>query len=195
MMNYNAWFPIIIAYEDNINISIEPIIEYIHQLMKNDKGRILSNIGGWQSNNVDHQNPVFKDLFEIFRLKVNEYIDTMNWNIYAEIDNVWINVNYKNNSNRSHVHPNSILSGVFYINVPENSGSIFFENPSKTLFKTNLPFGSKNRDDPILNSEIRYDSIQKRLLIFPGFVPHFVDINNSNYERISIAFNTKYYNR
>ncbi|NDB82510.1 MAG: hypothetical protein EB127_07190 [Alphaproteobacteria bacterium] len=166
MMNYNAWFPIIIAYEDNINISIEPIIEYIHQLMKNDKGRILSNIGGWQSNNVDHQNPVFKDLFEIFRLKVNEYIDTMNWNIYAEIDNVWINVNYKNNSNRSHVHPNSILSGVFYINVPENSGSIFFENPSKTLFKTNLPFESKNRDDPILNSEIRYDSIQKRLLIF-----------------------------
>ena len=42
------------------------------------------------------------------------------------IDNMWANINPRYGFNRSHVHPNVLWSGVYYVQVPPQSGRIFF---------------------------------------------------------------------
>jgi predicted 2-oxoglutarate/Fe(II)-dependent dioxygenase YbiX len=64
----------------------------------------------------------------------------------------------------------SILSGVFYLSVPEgDSGNIIFTNKD----------GSDNSIHPV-NGD---------LLLFSPSMIHRVETNNTNEERISLAFN------
>ena len=42
--------------------------------------------------------------------------------------NLWYNVNGLSSFNKPHTHPGSIVSGVYYISIPQNSGNIVFLN-------------------------------------------------------------------
>ena len=90
---------------------------------------------------------------------------------------MWFNINYTGSSNIKHTHPGSALSGVFYINIPDNSGNITFHHiDSHGLFFTQDSTFSINPHDGLM-------------ILFPGTLLHDVEINNSKENRISIAFN------
>lgn len=77
---------------------------------------------------------------------------------------VWLNYAYKNNFNQLHDHANAILSGVVYL---KNTG----QDP--TIFADNVKFVGTVGD----------------IIIFPGEYRHFVDIKQTDTERITLAFN------
>ena len=45
------------------------------------------------------------------------------------LGNMWANINPTYSYNKTHTHPNSMWSGVYYIKVPKNSGKLFLEDP------------------------------------------------------------------
>ena len=53
----------------------------------------------------------------------------MVWNLKPGLGNMWANINYPGSYNKQHIHPNSQWSGVYYVKVPKNSGSLFLEDP------------------------------------------------------------------
>jgi uncharacterized protein (TIGR02466 family) len=95
-------------------------------------------------------------------------------------------VNGKFASNTLHNHPNSILSGVYYLQAPENCGGIFFSDPRPASRMLNPPLIDFNVWT-LLN--VSYKAHVGTMILFPSWLLHGVEMNMSEEVRISISFN------
>jgi uncharacterized protein (TIGR02466 family) len=76
--------------------------------------------------------PELQDFVAVFHDNVDEVvracrIDTSH--VDLELATCWAVVNEKIASGVVHCHPNSFLSGVYYVNTTEETGNIFFQDP------------------------------------------------------------------
>ena len=159
--------------------------------IRKKKGRVASNLGGYQSKDLEKNSVVFLPLLKTIEDKTNYLARQIGIKNNLKIDNFWINVNFYKDTNMAHSHPNSIFSGSFYIETPKDSGSIVFRHPIQSLL-----------DAHWINNIVKYNEFnssvwkfvpqENQLLIFPSWLEHYVEPNmNKNQERISIAFNLK----
>ena len=89
------------------------------------------------------------------------------------MDEFWFNIARPGESTGWHDHKDrSVLSGVYYLKVPDNAGDILFRKRDK---------------DKIVEWNIRSET--GKLILFHSNIEHSVKINKSNHDRISIAFN------
>lgn len=168
-------------------INFNQVITDVYEIKKRDEGRIVSNDGGWQSNFVESQNTEIYKLMEYIKssaqicvqqLKVKEK--------FGKNFQYWININSFQHSNVQHIHGASIISGCVYLKVPKNSGNLFF-HPNTIEHYFYGTFTDYNNDFASNNTE--FIAEEKKVILFPSFLPHSVSANNSNENRISIAFN------
>ena len=176
-------------YSFKLNLDLEEINNFCLNFEKNNKGRVVSNYGGFQSNNLDFNIPTVNKIISLILHRVNHVSkEYFKFNKFLNISNIWFNINRYKDSNSKHMHPNSLLSGVFYSKVPDNSGDIkFFNSDSIITFFSNVDMIKCNKYNSfsyILKPETSF------LHIFPSFLHHCVEPNLSNEERISFSFNT-----
>lgn len=96
----------------------------------------------------------------------------------------WGNVHDKGGYNVSHIHRDAILSGCFYVHVPPGSGALCFHDPRPAvLYSTH--YGQR------ANSYGRESLVPKpaSLILFPGWLEHSVEPNQSDESRYAIALN------
>ena len=91
---------------------------------------------------------------------------------------------------QAHYHTGSLISGVYYLDVPEKSGDLVFQRMSSftNLFHStiNLEYNNSNH----INEDLQNVYIQKGdIVLFPSHLMHKVRKNKSNLPRFSIAFN------
>lgn len=173
----------------DLNLDNEQIIEYCLRKMDEDrKGRVLSNIGGWQSNDFYEPETEIQELASVTKSYVSSFANNFSYTDSLKMDNFWININGKHNENGAHDHPNALIAAVYYASVPENSGHIQFHNPLSTY--------DKYLNEKFIKSYNMFNSgcynhypKENQLIIFPGWLIHSVLPNESNDNRISIAFN------
>ena len=189
------------AVKDNLNYRNLFEVPILQQLLDFDVENILnkintqnagvqkSNIGGWQSDNISGFSE-YNHILSILENCVNDYAKKFDMKYIQKIDNAWVNVNSKGNSNSKHIHPNTMLSGVVYLKTPKDCGNIVFYHPighmlqydwSKENFKTENTFNSYCWEMPV---------VEKCLYVFPSWQSHSVDMNSNEDDRITIAFNT-----
>lgn len=171
-------------FQKNLSIDNEKILSYCKLLEKNDSGRTVSNLGGWQSNDIQDYPIELSDLLhsiQEFSYEICNILEIGQVNIY----NCWANINRYKDCNWPHTHDDAILSGVYYVKTPQNCGDIEFESPInvspflRTYCKNN--FNSSNWWMP---------SEEGVLYIFPSWLRHGVNQNlNETEERVSISFN------
>ena len=165
---------------------------YIYELQKEgSSGQIKSNRGGWHSPNfklADNNSIQFK-----FAIELQKYIlktfQTLGWkteNKNISINAMWAIINKKNDFNVVHTHPNSYLSAAYYVSAPKNCGK--FQVESLNIAKRHsYPEILKNNE---LNTHVAGLEVNEGdLLIFPGYLPHKVAMNESEHDRIVISFN------
>ena len=165
---------------------------YIYELQKEgSSGQIKSNRGGWHSPNfklTDKNSVQFK-----FALELQKYIlktfQTLGWkteNKNISINAMWAIINKRNDFNVVHTHPNSYLSAAYYVSAPKNCGK--FQVESLNIAKRHsYPEILKNNE---LNTHVAGLEVNEGdLLIFPGYLPHKVAMNESEQDRIVISFN------
>ena len=104
-----------------------------------------------------------------------------------EITGMWAVVNGPGSSNRLHNHPFNYLSGVFYLQVPKDSGSLIFHDPRPQSEVLSPP--KKQGENLHTAHRVTWEPKQNDLLVFPSWLQHEVEINNSQEERIVISFN------
>ena len=152
-----------------------------------DSGQVLSNSGGWQSNYIYPDDDYFSEFILEMEKKANNFAKGLEIYQKGKIGNLWININGYKDCNRRHYHPESIISGVFYVKAPDKSSMLRFFHPS-----SNFMVRDWNVD---LKCNMYTSSIweifpeEGKLLLFPSWLEHEVDQNLSQDKRISISFN------
>ena len=154
------------------------IEEYILNFKKNNKGRKVSNQGGWQEA-LDPNDPIFKDLSNTI-----QYVASSSFQVKPGPKKVncqmWGNINYRGNWNNIHDHTGAFLSGVYYVKVPKDSGCLILRDP-RTI-QLHEQSGEPDKHMTIVPQE-------GLLFLFPGYLEHMVTPSECDESRISIAFN------
>jgi uncharacterized protein (TIGR02466 family) len=153
-----------------------------------DKGVIRTNVQGWHSTTNMHELSQFKKLVDMLyacqkTIYEQEYLDSEPY-----LGNMWANINPPGGMNRAHQHPNSLWSGVYYVKAPKNSGQLKIDDPRSSAAMVR-PNQKKGPIPPRLHRETHYDPIAGRCIMFPSWLMHCVDPNQSNDIRISVSFN------
>lgn len=129
---------------------------------------------------------------ELFNLNVfiNKTLNDLIQNVYKPKNNIkiyitesWLNATEEKEQHHHHRHPNSFLSGVFYIKTNLNDSIIFYDD-----YKM-FDIESTEYNDFTMSS-LDFDVKDNMLILFPSSVTHCVKTNNFKNTRISIAFNT-----
>jgi uncharacterized protein (TIGR02466 family) len=149
---------------------------------------VFKNEGNTTSNNNYILNNVpFKKLKEELDLKIQDYFDKIISpanNITPYITQSWLNYTETNQFHHKHSHPNSIISGVFYINCHEEHDKIKFFNDKYQTIKPEV------KDWNIWNSESWWFSVKTGdIILFPSSLIHMVETKEGDNTRISLAFN------
>ncbi len=187
---------------DDLSETNKKMIQAVMDEKKSDAGVSLSNQGGWQSKGKLHFNDKFKVLTENINkhlLQVGKDYGFGASSSKLKVTSMWANVNPKGCSNAIHSHqspsgmPNPlVISGCYYAKVPANSGSFVIEDFSRPMRYLQLPFQEPN----FINSfTIKVPPSAGDLLFFPAWMEHAVEANQSDEDRISIAFNVALINR
>ena len=152
-----------------------------------DSGQVLTNFGGWQSNNIFSDDDFFSEFILEIEKQANNFAKEIEINQSLKLTNLWININGYKDFNLRHTHESSIISGVFYVKVPDKSSKITFYHPAFKLMMREWNINMKHNH---YTSSVWSITPQKgRLLLFPSWLEHEVSPNLSQESRISISFN------
>lgn len=185
-MSVSYIFPSFIARK-RCNFHTEKIVDHLYSLREKDpEGLKVSNAGGW------HSSYLVEDKKILFYLKdlipnIKELTDEIGLSVNGiNLHTMWSTINPPGSYNLSHVHAMCNLSGVLYLKVPSNSGSICFDNQLD-----NCGLFDKMKNQEFTGSFNTYNVAPEpnMLLLFHPNQRHYVENNNSLEDRISISFN------
>ena len=104
-----------------------------------------------------------------------------------KLDSLWANLLKSGGQHSGHIHPNSILSGTLYVEVPKSSGAIRFEDPRLPLM---MSAPRRDKDAPEeLQQFVTLDPRPGLLLMWESWLRHEVLAGTGKGERLSISFN------
>lgn len=101
------------------------------------------------------------------------------------VTQAWANFTQKGQWHHKHEHPNSFISGVFYVQAQEDIDKIHFYKNGYQQIK--VPTENFN----LYNSESWWLGVKTgQLVLFPSHLTHMVQTVQTDETRISISFNT-----
>jgi len=161
-----------------------------NQLVDDYKLKTYKNAGNVTSmNDYILENEQFSNLKKELTDIVKDYYDKVissSDNIEPYITQSWLNYTKPNEYHHTHAHPNSLVSGVLYINADKDNDKIFFHknNKHQTIKPT-----VKNYN--LFNSDTWWFPVETLdVILFPSSLTHDVEIKQGDNTRISLAFNT-----
>lgn len=102
-------------------------------------------------------------------------------------DSLWVNILPEGGSHTSHLHTNSVISGTYYVAVPEGSGALVFEDPRHAMLMAAPP---RKRTAPrAMQTYVSVEPEAGTLLLWESWLRHEVALNRANAARISVSFN------
>jgi uncharacterized protein (TIGR02466 family) len=155
---------------------------------RQDKGVQKTNVNGWHSPTDMHLKSEYKMLVDLLHQAQHFIYNDELLDNEPFLGNMWANINPPGGYNRAHTHPNSLWSGVYYVKAPINSGHLKVEDP-KPCINISRPKRKQGQLPKHLWNEVHFEPIAGRLIMFPSWLNHCVDTNQSNDIRISVSFN------
>jgi uncharacterized protein (TIGR02466 family) len=142
---------------------------------------------GWQSQQALHKHDAFRNLVDCINKAASGVLRFLRIGCDAfEITGCWANVLAKGAAHKAHSHPNNFLSGVYYVRTHPGTNTLNFHDPRSQTGIIRPPvieLVAENTDQVVVSVA------NGTLLIFPSYLQHSVDANESDEERISISFN------
>jgi uncharacterized protein (TIGR02466 family) len=144
-----------------------------------------SNRLGWNSSDKAVLNhPSFAELNAALRACSQHALRQMGYEAPTFDLESWINIHDRGGFNFLHIHDNTRLSGVFYLQVPSGSGSLVFRDPRSGVVNSPFKGSSANaHNDVQLSPEVGL------VAMFPHWLEHHVEPHDNDIPRISISFN------
>ena len=142
---------------------------------------------GWQSGHDLHKLDAFHELIESIDVTVRDVLDYLRiGEVPFDITGCWANVNAPGAAHGLHSHPNHFLSGVYYVRVPSGGDTINFHDPRSQTGILRPPVVELTADN---TDQVVVRVSEGTVLLFPAWLPHSVDANRGDRDRISVSFN------
>lgn len=180
------------VYVNNVGAFESPDLDAL------DYSSSTPNGDGWYNflSSVDKKilhRPEFRHVHDIVMREVEVYtreLLAVNRSVEFYITDSWINRHRRGHSAGAHIHHNSLISGVLYLNVPEHGGDIVFHRDVLSLIPFPPSFDLDVDKFNIYNCK-SWGHTPKTgdICLFPSVVSHSVDPNDSDQERSCLAFN------
>ena len=176
------------VYGKDVQLDNNKLAQDIINWSNQDPGVAKTNVKGWHSTTDMASKPEYQPL-------VNELM-IMSKDIFKEewldrepiLGNMWANINPKEGSNQPHIHPNSLFSGVYYIKSNPQAGRLKIYDPRPGA-QIVMPVRKEGQPPKHLWRDANLDPIPGRIIMFPAWLWHSVELNKSNDLRISVSFN------
>lgn len=140
----------------------------------------------WQSRPELHREPELASVVRVIDEAARAALSVLQLDCELGITGLWGNVGGSSASLHSHTHPNNLLSGIFFVRMPEGSGATVFEDP-RPQARVLRPRVLKS--NPLNSLEFEYLGTPGTLLLFPAWLEHAVRGSRIDSERITLAFN------
>ena len=190
MLNKEQYFPTNVYVKDILDGQLlRDLKKYILDRSGKEEGFKRSNVKGWHSQTNFHESPHCDKLKqELYKMHEDIFIEEQ---LLGEpsLRNMWANINYEGGHNRNHIHPGALFSGVFYVESFADSGNLKLYDPRPGIHYTAPLYKMEKDFKKELWREVSYPPLAGRIIIFPAWLWHSVEINESHKPRISISFN------
>jgi uncharacterized protein (TIGR02466 family) len=186
-MPVEKWFsiPIYFSYIENIDLINKELLDVY-------KSQQFSKREFWGTKTHSVSDPNFSSNF-ITQYNCNNFTNEIIKHVYAymaelnskctkpfKIQSSWFTKTEPGEYTRSHNHGYADISGAYYIQTNGNDGNLTFISPTPTLSST--VFAS-------LGDTVSYKPDIGKIILFPGWLYHSVNENDTDTTRISVSFN------
>jgi len=157
------------------------ILKRILELSKTIPSHDRSTVAGWQSNTEFYKEPCVANLGNFVNASIDDYIAKTSKVAKADsfaIVDLWANVCPKYSYHSRHNHPNSDISGAYYVKVPDSAPNLVFINPHGFFRHFRLGEG-----------DARVTPEEGMLVLFDSGLEHEVEQNTSNESRVALSIN------
>ena len=96
----------------------------------------------------------------------------------------WVNIHDRGGLNLPHMHEGCLLSGCFYLQVPQGSGPLVLRDP-----RPGVAMGLVKGGGPNAHTDVRLQPENGLAVLFPSWLEHFVEMHEHDIARISLPFN------
>lgn len=186
------------VYQSSLKMDLKDLKKEISQIQKADyNGQKWSKIhykngftsyGSWDQ--LQRLSSTFANLEKKINSHVFKFAKILDFNIEKtslKMNSIWVNIMPEGALHTAHIHPQSVISGTYYVDVPAKASAIKFEDPRLGCFMNTPSVISKAN-----KTNIRFFSLQPKageLVLFESWLKHEVPFNQSKKPRISVSFN------
>lgn len=176
-------FPTAVGFYDLDKPLSEKELQFIKDLeTRNNEGNTTS------IDNYLLKSKEMKRIAEFINKCVQDYFQTVyapKHKVKPYVTQSWANYTNKGQFHHKHSHPNSFISGVFYVSADPEKDRIFFYKDGYQQIKVTT------EDWNVWNSESWWLPVETgKVVLFPSSLTHMVETVQAEDTRISIAFNT-----
>jgi uncharacterized protein (TIGR02466 family) len=181
-------FPTTVSIYDT-DLDTSKIFNLVTGLIESGDHAHKKTLDIWQSLSGQNKHDAIEKIVPFIIECAQDYADQMLWKINKEdwyIADCWWNASTGSSTTHfAHIHANSLLSAVFYVNMPEGSGSLVFPHPQVQAHAIK----PDNTGWNVMNSlEYAIKPKNGSCVIFKSSTPHMVEQNHTTNLRISVAF-------
>lgn len=140
-------------------------------------------------NDLPTRDPAFSRLAKLLSRHAALFAEECSFDMARKpkLDSLWVNLLKSGGYHSGHIHPHSIISGTFYVEVPKGSGVIRFEDPRLPQMMA-APLRRPNASEE-LKPFVSIQPISGLLLLWESWLRHEVMPGTERGERLSISFN------
>lgn len=134
--------------------------------------------------------PSFADLSTVLQSGAEQFAEHHFWDLephHLKLDSLWVNILGPGATHSGHIHPQSAISGTYYVKVPDKSGRLKLEDPrlgrmmAAPAVKASAPDSRKRF--------VYIDPSPGQALFWESWLRHEVTAGDCEDARISISYN------
>lgn len=142
---------------------------------------------------IDLRVPAFADLTRVIDGHVAAFARALDFDLGDRklvMDSLWVNVLEPGGHHGAHIHPQSVMSGTYYVAVPPGASALKIEDPRLGLMMAAPPKRAKAK---LGNRGFVYVEPKERsLLLWESWLRHEVPPNKARSKRVSVSFNYRW---
>jgi len=181
------FFPTSIFGKD-IKLDNDKLAQDIINWSNQDEGVQKTNYKGWHSTVDMASKPEYQNLVNELMVMCKDVFKEEWLDRKPILGNMWANINPKGAMNQLHIHSNSLFSGVYYVKSNPQAGRLKIYDPRPGA-QIVMPTRLEGQPPKHLWRDANLDPFPGRIIMFPAWLWHAVEPNQSDDIRISVSFN------